>query len=473
LANVTAIAGGANHSVALKSDGTVVCWGDNSQGQSTVPANLTNVVSISAGDNFTLVRRADGSLVSWGLNDLGQATIPTGLANVTGIACGGAHALALSTWSLSGSVSAVTGGSVSPLVGTISTTTKANTDRVVSLTSSDPSISVPTTVVIRANKTVVTFDLSHNEVPNAKAVLVSAKIGGQAVATGTIRVTPFVLSNFSFTPAGFQGGQSTNGTVSLAVAARNAVTVRFVNDGPDVVKLPESVTIAANSTTATFPVTTEFVSAERWIYIHAFPGTSTTSSTAYLVLLPAPKISTLVIVRQTSANRKRTGQILLRTPATVEGNTVTLSTNVPGIRLPASVFLNEGETSATFEYESADVPATTDVIVSATCGPNVESRTITVRPVVLEAITVSSSVKGGTSADVTVKLTGVVDIDTDVAVSSSSDLVTFPAGKITVRAGQDSATVSVKFAVVTRPKPVTIVAAKNVSRRQKVVRIVP
>src|SRR5258708_1619242 len=49
-----AIAAGGNHSLALKSDGTVVGWGYNDYGQSTVPANLTGVIAIAAGDAHSL-----------------------------------------------------------------------------------------------------------------------------------------------------------------------------------------------------------------------------------------------------------------------------------------------------------------------------------------------------------------------------------------------------------------------------------
>jgi alpha-tubulin suppressor-like RCC1 family protein len=34
------VAAGGVHSVALKNDGTVVCWGDNTDGESAVPAGL-------------------------------------------------------------------------------------------------------------------------------------------------------------------------------------------------------------------------------------------------------------------------------------------------------------------------------------------------------------------------------------------------------------------------------------------------
>jgi hypothetical protein len=98
LNNVTAIAAGYGHSLALKSDGTVVAWGDNVYLQSSVPAGLNNVIAIAAGDVHSLALKSDGTVVAWGcgyLYNAGQCTIPVGLSGVTAIAATGYHNLAL------------------------------------------------------------------------------------------------------------------------------------------------------------------------------------------------------------------------------------------------------------------------------------------------------------------------------------------------------------------------------------------
>jgi hypothetical protein len=54
LTNVIAIAAGGDHTVALKSDGTVVAWGRNNYGQTNIPAELKGVTAIAAGSGHTV-----------------------------------------------------------------------------------------------------------------------------------------------------------------------------------------------------------------------------------------------------------------------------------------------------------------------------------------------------------------------------------------------------------------------------------
>jgi alpha-tubulin suppressor-like RCC1 family protein len=118
LSNARRVAAGELHAVALRADGTVVAWGSNADGQLgigvpggtfAIPqtvSGLTDVTAIAVGTDHSLALRNDGTVWAWGGNDvcqLGQndtapratATQVQGLANVTAIFSGRAHSLAL------------------------------------------------------------------------------------------------------------------------------------------------------------------------------------------------------------------------------------------------------------------------------------------------------------------------------------------------------------------------------------------
>jgi alpha-tubulin suppressor-like RCC1 family protein/subtilisin family serine protease len=119
LSDVTALAGGFSHSLALKSDGTVWGFGGNFKGQlgdgtlvmRPTPVrvgDLTGAKALAAGRFFSLVLKTDGTVWGFGDNESGQlgtgpgggivVTSPAqaaGLSGVTAIAAGYAHSLAV------------------------------------------------------------------------------------------------------------------------------------------------------------------------------------------------------------------------------------------------------------------------------------------------------------------------------------------------------------------------------------------
>jgi hypothetical protein len=92
---VTAISAGGSHSLCLKEDGTVVAWGDNSHGQTNVPPGLENVVAVSAGTSHSLGLLEDGTVLAWGDNTCGQTNVPPTATNAVAISAGMVHSLAL------------------------------------------------------------------------------------------------------------------------------------------------------------------------------------------------------------------------------------------------------------------------------------------------------------------------------------------------------------------------------------------
>lgn len=114
LAGIVAIAGAGEHSMALKSDGTVFEWGENraddsERRQENTPVRLTGlpaVVAIADGPDYSMAIGEDKSLWMWGANWAGQlgdgstedsvypARVP-GLDNVVAVAAGGYHSIVL------------------------------------------------------------------------------------------------------------------------------------------------------------------------------------------------------------------------------------------------------------------------------------------------------------------------------------------------------------------------------------------
>jgi alpha-tubulin suppressor-like RCC1 family protein len=119
LNNAVAIAAGAAHACALRADGTVHCWGDNSSGQlgnNSLTRRTSPVAAIGiAGDigarsivthsGHVCALRGNGTVACWGGNGTGQlgngttvnSGVPVtvaGLANVTQIAVGNGHSCA-------------------------------------------------------------------------------------------------------------------------------------------------------------------------------------------------------------------------------------------------------------------------------------------------------------------------------------------------------------------------------------------
>src|SRR5688500_9689472 len=73
----------------------VIAWGNNSSGQTNVPLDLTDAVAIAGGAVHSLALRSDGTVAAWGRNAFGQTNVPAGLTLVTAIGAGAVHNIAL------------------------------------------------------------------------------------------------------------------------------------------------------------------------------------------------------------------------------------------------------------------------------------------------------------------------------------------------------------------------------------------
>ena len=122
LTGITTIAAGGNHSLALRSDGTIVGWGFNIRGelgdgttiQRTTPVQtvqttgLKGVIAITAGrNNNSIALRSDGTIFGWGSNLVGQLGDGTfgnirltpvqaiGVSGISDVSAGASHSMIL------------------------------------------------------------------------------------------------------------------------------------------------------------------------------------------------------------------------------------------------------------------------------------------------------------------------------------------------------------------------------------------
>lgn len=77
---VVGVAAGANHGLAWRRDGSVVAWGAFNQGQTNLPASLTNSAAAAGGFQHSLVLKRDGTMVvGANANNTNQISLPAGL----------------------------------------------------------------------------------------------------------------------------------------------------------------------------------------------------------------------------------------------------------------------------------------------------------------------------------------------------------------------------------------------------------
>lgn len=274
----------------------------------------------------------------------------------------------------------VTGSKTS--VATVTLTGQAPTAGAkVLLASSNTAVAtVPKNVTVAgANR--AAFTVNTKPVASNTTVDISATFGG-VTKTATLTIIPPTLSALTLTPNNVAGGcQTSTGKVTLTgKAPAGGMTVTLSNANSAAI-VPDSVTVLANATNATFIITTVQPAATTTGNVTAsYNGVVKSKS---LKVRPAVGVLQLALAPNPVVGPDSvTGTVTLECAAPEGGLVVTLSSNAPGIANPveSSITVPAGQATGTFNVTTADVSATSYAIIKASANGVNKSVKLTVNP---------------------------------------------------------------------------------------------
>jgi hypothetical protein len=439
----------------------------------TAPGVLANdtggsgatAILVSTARNGTLALHEDGSFAYTPNNGFVGADTFTYQENFGGLSSNVASVtvnVTLGLNSVTVNPGSVTGGSGATGTVTLGAPAPSGGAMVTLSTNNSSAVGVPASVNVPMNATTATFPVATTPVTNDTSVVIAATYNN-TTQTATLTVIPPILNGVTFSPSAVTGGNSSTGTVTLSGPAPLAgVVVALVSGNPSVANVPTSVTVGANATAATFPVSTTSVSSNTSVSISATYNGATQSATLTInaVVLSSVSVSPASVTGGNSA----TGTVTLGTAAPIGGTVVSLaSSNTAAATVPTSITVAANATTATFPVITTPVGSNTSVTVSGTYNAVRQTATLTVNAVVLNSVAVSpTSVTGGTSSagSVTINL-GAPAAGTLVNLRSSNPAAAAVPGSVTVPANATTAAFSIATSPVASNTAVTISATYN------------
>ncbi len=440
-------------SSAAPAGGLVVTLSSSNTSQVTVPESVT-VLAGSTTATFTVTANpnaagAGSSVVSATLNSITftqdiAVAIPT-----------------LSTLTIS--PTSVAGGNTA--TGTVTLTAVAPSPTTVALTSSKVAVVVPSTVIVPAGSATGTFTITTTPVTLSTVGTVSAKLGA-VTKSATLTVKPISIQSIGLSPTLVVGGSQTSVTATvtlLGVAPAGGAKVILSSTRPTVASVPASITVPAGSSTATFTVTHLAVTITSAATIKATYGG--VSTTAVLTVNPLQIVSLSIAPTSLVGGNSATGTVTLNTSLGAKSVTVKLLSNSLKAKVPATVIIPAGGTTASFSATTLAVPANLLATVTSTLGASIQKATLAIQAPTLVSVSLNPTTVQGVS---TTKVTGTVTISSPapvggllITLKSSNTLAATVLASVTVPVGKLTGTFVVAHKKVAAQATVTITATRS------------
>jgi hypothetical protein len=329
-------------------------------------------------------------------------------------------------------------------------------------------ITVPASVTVPAGQSTASFTIGTSSVTTTVTVTVHGAFNGSTALHHFVLFPLLSALQFEGT---VPGGQPATGTVFLSSGAPSGgLVVSLSSLNTSRVTVPASVTVPAGQTSVNFTANTFPVTQFTGVEVRATGAGRTVSATLFLSVSLAPTSVTFTPSTIVGPGTV-TGRVTLGSASPGNSNVSLVSSNSVLATVPFSVIVPQGQTSATFPVNVAQVTTTTTVQISATFDNVTRSGTLTINPPggggpTLSAVSLNpTSVVGGSSSTGTVTLSGAAPTGgLAVSLSDNSTAASTPSS-VTVPAGATSATFTVSTVSVATTTIATLTATASSTSR--------
>jgi hypothetical protein len=383
---------------------------------------------------------------------------------------GGGAAVSL----LSLSTSTVAGGTAASGTITLGAPAPAGGANVALSSANQDVVKVPAIVTVPAGDTTAQFEVGTEPISSSTPVSITASAEGVQRST-TLTVHPPAPSAFVFDPQQIGGGETSKGTIILSGPAPGDTSVALSGSNTDTAEFPATVPVEANATEVVFEAKgIKFTGADRNVTVSAIYLGGTQSSSLTVRGAAAPESLAVNPTSVVGRTGNVQGTITLSAPAPAGGTSVSLSSaNQNVVKVPSSVSVPAGSTTAQFQVGTEPVSSLTPVAITASAEGVQKSVTLSVQPPAPSGfsfsppqvaggvtstgtITLSGPAPSGTSIALSASNTSTATMPTSVAVPLNATQVTFNATGASFTGANQSVTVTVSYLGSTRQASLTV-----------------
>ncbi|MEZ0327128.1 MAG: beta strand repeat-containing protein [Fimbriimonas sp.] len=328
------------------------------------------------------------------------------------------------------SAGSVVGGTSLTGTVTISRSTTIVAGINVTVTSDSAAATVPAVNVAR-NTTTKSFTITTTAVSSDTLVTISAQTSDGTVQSQSFTITAPTITSVALDSSTVAALGSTQGTVTISSAAPVGGYLVDMSSS-NAVATVDDVTIPEGQVSTTFTVNTTDTDQDESVTISGTHDSS--SADAPLTVLGRGISSVTLDSNLFYGGTSTTGTVTINRAAPVGGYLVAVTTDVNGVSV-SNVTIPEGETSTTFAVTSVPISSDSTGTVTGTHDDSTASAALTVKAPTVKGISQSATtVTGGTSVTITIKLNSPAPSGFTFNLASNSIYATCPSS-VTFAAG--------------------------------------